>query len=187
MSARPANLLVSKLPVARQSEPSPQSGNSRPKDINKKNNFYMQYTLKRLMDTKPELAMQLKQRCYAINGCCAAVHRELGPFLNEYMYQEALQILLDEQQIPYQREYYFSVVFHGKPIQHKHFVDFLVENDIILECKAVDKLVAEHRQQLWNYMRLTGKQIGILWNFAPPMDQAEHYYLDTKDGVMYMF
>jgi len=49
----------------------------------------MQYTLKRLMDTKPELAMQLKQRCYAINGCCAAVHRELGPFLNEYMYQEA--------------------------------------------------------------------------------------------------
>ena len=50
----------------------------------------MQYTLKRLMDTKPEMAMQLKQRCYAINGCCAAVHRELGPFLNEYMYQEAL-------------------------------------------------------------------------------------------------
>ncbi len=89
----------------------------------------MQYSLKRLMDTKPELAMQLKQRCYAINGCCAAVHRELGPFLNEYMYQEALQILLDEQQIPYQREYYFSVVFHGRPIQHKHFVDFLVEKE----------------------------------------------------------
>lgn len=118
---------------------------------------------------------------------CAAVHRKLGPFLNEYMYQEALQILLDEQSISYKREYYFSVVFHGKPIQHKHFVDFLVENDIIVECKAVDKLVAEHRQQLWNYMRLTGKQIGILWNFAPPIDQAEHYYLDTKDGVMYMF
>ena len=103
------------------------------------------------------------------------------------MYQEALQILLDEQQIPNQREYYFQVVFHGKPIQHKHFVDFLINDEVIVECKAVDKLVAEHRQQLWNYMRLTGKQIGILWNFAPPMDQAEHYYLDTKDGVMYMF
>ena len=60
-------------------------------------------------------------------------------------------------------------------------------DEVIVECKAVDKLVAEHRQQLWNYMRLTGKQIGILWNFAPPMDQAEHYYLDTKDGMMYMF
>ena len=74
----------------------------------------------------------------------------------------------------------------GRLVQHNHLI-VLVENDIIVECKAVDKLVAEHRQQLWNYMRLTGKQIGILWNFAPPMDQAEHYYLDTKDGVMYMF
>ena len=147
----------------------------------------MQYTLKRLIDKHPELCEQLKAKCYAINGACVAVHRELGPFLNEYMYQEALQILLNEQQIPNQREYYFQVVFHGKPIQHKHYVDFLINNEVIVECKAVDKLVAEHRQQLWNYMRLTGKQIGILWNFAPPMDQAEHYYLDTKDGVMYMF
>ena len=147
----------------------------------------MQYSLKRLMDTKPDLAQALKQRCYTINGLCAAVHRELGPFLNEYMYQDALQILLDEQQIPYQREYYFAVTFHGKPIQHKHFVDFLVNDDILVECKAVDKLAAEHRQQLWNYMRLTGKQVGILYNFAPIIDQAEHYYLDTKDGVMYMF
>ena len=147
----------------------------------------MQYTLKKLVDKHPELCKQLKDKCYAINGACAAVHRELGPFLNEYMYQEALQILLDEQQIPNQREYYFQVVFHGKPIQHKHFVDFLINDEVIVECKAVDKLVPEHRQQLWNYMRLTGKQIGILWYFAPPMDQAEHYYLDTKDGIMYMF
>jgi GxxExxY protein len=187
MSARPAALPVKNFPVARQSEPSPQSGKQPSEGHKHKKHFAMQYTLKRLMDTKPELAMQLKQRCYAINGCCAAVHRELGPFLNEYMYQEALQILLDEQQIPYQREYYFSVVFHGRPIQHKHFVDFLVENDIILECKAVDKLVAEHRQQLWNYMRLTGKQIGILYNFAPPMDQCEHYFLDVENGQMFMF
>jgi len=147
----------------------------------------MQYTLKKLVDKHPELCKQLKDKCYAINGACAAVHRELGPFLNEYMYQEALQILLDEQQIPNQREYYFQVVFHGKPIQHRHYVDFLINDEVIVECKAVDKLVPEHRQQLWNYMRLTGKQIGILWNFAPPMDQAEHYYLDTKDGIMYMF
>lgn len=147
----------------------------------------MQYTLKKLVDKHPELCKQLKDKCYAINGACAAVHRELGPFLNEYMYQEALQILFDEQQIPNQREYYFQVVFHGKPIQHKQFVDFLINDEVIVECKAVDKLVPEHRQQLWNYMRLTGKQIGILWNFAPPMDQAEHYYLDTKDGIMYMF
>jgi GxxExxY protein len=147
----------------------------------------MQYTLKRLKDVHPELCTKLKNKCYPINGCCAVVHRELGPFLNEYMYQEALQIQLDEIKIPYEREYYFSVSYHGKPIKHKHFVDFLINGDVIVECKAVEKLVAEHRQQLWNYMRLSRKPIGILYNFAPIMDQAEHYYLDVENDTMYLF
>jgi len=146
----------------------------------------MSYTLKRIADAHPEWMDELKKKCYVINGCCATVHRELGPFLNEYMYQDALQILLDERHIPYQREYYFQVNFHGKQIAHKHYADFLVENSIIVECKAVEKLCIEHRQQLWNYMRLIGKQLGILYNFAPISDQSEHYYLDT-DGTMYMF
>ena len=70
--------------------------------------------------------------------------------------------------------------------EHKHFVDFLVEDSIIVECKAVDRLCTDHRQQLWNYMRLTGKQIGVLYNFGAVMGQSEHYYLDT-DGTMYRF
>lgn len=146
----------------------------------------MQYSLRRIVDEYPELLKELKQKCYAVNGCCAMVHRELGPFLNEYIYQDALQILLDEQQIPYMREYYFSIDYHGKQIAHKHYIDFLVDDSIIVECKAVEKLCIEHRQQLWNYMRLTKKPIGILYNFAPIKDQSEHYYLDS-DGTMYMF
>lgn len=146
----------------------------------------MQYSLRRIVDEYPELLKELKQKCYAVNGCCAMVHRELGPFLNEYIYQDALQILLDEQQIPYMREYYFSVDYHGKQIAHKHYIDFLVDDSIIVECKAVEKLCIEHRQQLWNYMRLTKKPIGILYNFAPIKDQSEHYYLDSE-GTMYMF
>lgn len=61
-----------------------------------------------------------------------------------------------------------------------------MDDSIIVECKAVEKLCIEHRQQLWNYMRLTKKTIGILYNFAPIKDQSEHYYLDS-DGTMYMF
>jgi len=97
-----------------------------------------------------------------------------------------VQILLEEQQIPYMREYYFSIDYHGKQIAHKHYIDFLVDDCIIVECKAVEKLCIEHRQQLWNYMRLTKKPIGILYNFAPVKDQSEHYYLDSE-GTMYMF
>ena len=56
-----------------------------------------------------------------------------------------------------------------------------------MECKAIERLGAEQRQQLWNYMRLTKTRIGILWNFAPIRDQNEHYYLDTETDTMYMF
>lgn len=146
----------------------------------------MSYTIKRIIDSHPEWQHDLKQKCYAINGCLATVHADLGAFLNEYMYQDALQILLDERQIPYKREYYFSIEYHGKKIAHKHYMDFLIDDSIIVECKAVEKLCIEHRQQLWNYMRLTGKKIGILYNFGPINGQSEHYYLDA-DGTMYMF
>lgn len=43
-----------------------------------------------------------------------------------------------------------------RQIKHKHYVDFLVNKDILIECKVVERLGTEQRQQLWNYMRLTG-------------------------------
>ena len=134
----------------------------------------MQYQINKLTDIDTKLCDKLKRYCYEVNGCCQTVHRELGPFLNEYMYQDALEIILKEQNIPYEREYYFSI-------------DFLVKDKMIVECKAVETLNSDHRQQLWNYMRLTKTRIGILWNFAPTKDQSEHYYLNTENNAMYMF
>ena len=146
------------------------------------------YTIERLVDKDPVLCQKLKQWCYDLNGCCQEVHKGLGPFLNEYMYQDALEIMLEERQVvPFTREYYFSVEFHGKRIKHKHFVDFYVKEKAFIECKAVEKLCPDHRQQLWNYMRLTNTRIGILWNFCPTHDQSEHYYLDVDTDTMYIF
>ena len=144
--------------------------------------------IERLIDKDPELCQRLKQWCYDLNGCCQEVHKGLGPFLNEYMYQDALEIVLEERQVvPFTREYYFSVEFHGKRINQKHFVDFYVKEKAFIECKAAEKLCSDHRQQLWNYMRLTKTRIGILWNFAPTHDQSEHYYLDVDTDTMYIF
>lgn len=148
----------------------------------------MNFKIKRLVDKDPELYEKLKNWCYDLNGCCQTVHKEMGPFLNEYMYQDALEILLEERGIkPFVREYYFSVEFHEKRINHKHFVDFYVRDKVFIECKAAEALCPDHRQQLWNYMRLTKTRIGILWNFAPTRDQSEHYYLDAETDMMYMF
>ena len=147
----------------------------------------MDYHIRKLADVNPRLCQTLKQYCYELNGCCQTVHREMGPFLNEYMYQDALEIALKEKDVPYVREYYFSVDFHGQKVRHKHFVDFLVQSKILVECKAVECLGTEHRQQLWNYMRLTKVRIGVLYNFAPIRDQSEHYYYDPESQAMFCF
>ena len=147
----------------------------------------MKYSVQQLADVNPVLCKQLREYCYDLNGCCQEVHRTLGPFLNEYMYQEALAILFAEREIPFQKEYYFTVSFHGHMLQHKHYVDFLCKGGVIIECKAVDALGPAQRQQLWNYMRLTKAAIGLLVNFSPVKDQCEHYFLDTDTDKMYMF
>lgn len=145
------------------------------------------FSIHKLQPANAHLAEQLRAYAYDVIGCCQVVHRDMGPFLNEYMYQEALAIAFNEANIPFQREYYFSVLFHGQPIQHKHFVDFLVRDDIFVECKAIEHIGTEQRQQLWNYMRLTSTRIGILYNFAPVKDECERYYLDATTGMMYAF
>ena len=125
------------------------------------------------------LLEQLKQYVYDILGCCQRVHQGMGPFLNEYMYQDALEIELSENEIPFVKEYTFYTHYHGKPIKHTHRVDFKVKERVFLECKAIGKLGNDERQQLWNYMRLSNTKIGILYNFAPVKDQCEKYFLDT--------
>lgn len=147
----------------------------------------MTYHLKRLDEVNPTLAHELKQFCYELNGCCQQVHKELGPFLNEYIYQDALEIILQERGISYKREFYFSIEFHGHQIKHTHFVDFFCQDKVFIECKAIDSLGIAQRQQLWNYMRLTKVPIGILYNFAPIRDQAEHYFFDIKTNTMFLF
>lgn len=133
---------------------------------------------------------ELKQIVYPIIGACQEVHKELGAFLNEYMYQDAMAIELGLRGIPYEKEFYFSASYKGHKIEHKHFVDFRVMNGdepIIVECKAVDNLTDAHRQQLWNYMRLSGIDVGVLYNFAPIMAQCEKYWYDSTTGRMIAF
>ena len=66
------------------------------------------YRIRRLVDKDPVLCQKLKQWGYDLNGCCQEVHKSLGPFLNEYMYQDALEIMLEERQVvPFTREYHF--------------------------------------------------------------------------------
>lgn len=154
-------------------------------------NFYTVITnIQKLRDANPALAEQLRQYVFPIVGCCQTVHQDMGPYLNEYMYQEALSICFEEAGFIGKnciKEYYFTTHFHNRRISHPHKVDFLVNEKVLIECKAIGHLGSEQRQQLWNYMRLSGIRVGILYNFAPIKDECEKYYYDPEQQAIFMF
>ena len=131
-----------------------------------------------------------KQIVYPAVGACQEVHKQLGPFLNEYMYQDALAIELELRNITFEKEYQFKADYKGRTIEHRHFADFRImngETPILIECKAVDSLTDAHRQQLWNYMRLTGIRFGVLYNFAPSYAKCEKYCYMSDTARMVAF
>ena len=133
---------------------------------------------------------ELKEIVYPVVGACQEVHKEMGPFLNEYMYQDALAIELGLREMPYEKEFQFPADYKGYAITHKHFADFKVQSgtaEVIVECKAVDRLADAHRQQLRNYMRLSKVHVGIVYNFGPVYAQCEKYYYDAELGRMVAF
>ena len=133
---------------------------------------------------------ELKEIVYPVVGACQEVHKEMGPFLNEYMYQDALAIELGLREMPYEKEFQFPADYKGYAITHKHFADFKVQSgaaEVLIECKAVDRLADAHRQQLWNYMRLSTVHVGIVYNFGPVYAQCEKYYYDAELGRMVAF
>ena len=123
---------------------------------------------------------ELKQHMYDVVGAIHDVHKELGAGLNEYCYQEGLQLQLEESGIPFRRELSFHPHYHGREMSAEYRVDFLCKDNIIVECKAVTELISNHRAQLFNYMRLLQFPCGILVNFAPKFATIERYFLDTE-------
>jgi GxxExxY protein len=123
---------------------------------------------------------QLKQHMYDVVGAIHEVHRELGPGLTEYCYQEGFEMELKERNIPYCRELTFHPNYHEKQMESTFRVDFLCKKGIVVECKAVSTLTENHRAQLFNYMRLLDVPCGILVNFSPKFATIERYFYDKN-------
>lgn len=122
----------------------------------------------------------LKEIAYPIVGVLHDVHSELGPGLNESVYQEGLEKELTFQEIPFKRENTFHPIYKGEQMDAIFRMDFTCLDIVIIECKAVEKLNNEHRAQLFNYLRLTKHRIGILVNFATSFMQIERYFYDPE-------
>lgn len=121
---------------------------------------------------------------YDVVGAIYAVHRELGPGLNEFCYQEGLKIEFLTRAIPFDKECTFHPTYHGQAMESTYRLDFLCKDTIIVECKSVIELANIHRAQLFNYLRLTKKSCGILANFAPSFAEVERYAFDKDRNVI---
>ena len=106
-----------------------------------------------------------QQESYKIIGALFEVFKVLGPGLLEKVYQEAFEKELKRQGIPFEREKCFIVFYKGEELEQKYVADFVCYGKIIVELKAVDKLLPVHKAQVINYLALTGYQLGILVNF----------------------
>lgn len=122
----------------------------------------------------------LKDIMYPIVGIIYDVRNELGPGLNESVYQEGMELELKNQDIPYEREKVFHPTYRGIRMETTFRLDFTCINNVIIECKAVSKLCNDHRAQLFNYMRLTKMKMGILVNFAAAFLELERYFYDPE-------
>src|SRR5215210_3815651 len=108
----------------------------------------------------------LKEESYQLIGICMEVHRELGMGFKEGIYQDALEIEFQNQQIQHQRERLFKIEYKGKTLKHRYKSDFIVFNEIVLEVKAVSFIIDSFVAQTINYSKASGLKLGIIANFG---------------------
>lgn len=99
-----------------------------------------------------------------IIGCAIEVHRQLGPGLLEGTYEEALCIEFKAAGLRHRRQVPFPVVYKGHRIG-EYRVDLIVEDQVVVEIKSVERLDPVFDAQVLTYLKVTGNKIGLLINF----------------------
>jgi len=107
-----------------------------------------------------------KEESYRIVGACFEVYKEKGNGFLEAVYQECLAIEFAEQNIPFVEQPKLMLEYKGRDLKQTYEPDFLCFGKIVIEIKAVKTLANEHRAQTINYLKATGKQLGLLVNFG---------------------
>ena len=106
----------------------------------------------------------LQELTEKIIGAAVAVHRELGPGFLERIYENALVLELESQGCSVERQITCDVLYKNEVIG-QHRLDVLVDGEIIVELKSVEKIQAVHAAQLRSTLKAAKKQVGLVINF----------------------
>jgi GxxExxY protein len=100
-----------------------------------------------------------------IIGFAIDVHRQLGPGLLESAYEECLCFELKQSGIEFSRQVPLPVVYKEIRLDCGYRMDLVIQRELIIEIKAVERLMPIHEAQVLTYLRLSGRKIGLLMNF----------------------
>ena len=109
-----------------------------------------------------------------IIGAAIEVHRTLGPGLLESAYQVCMEHESKLRNIPFERLVKLPLNYKGIALDSGYVIDLVYDKRVILELKAVERVIPVHEAQLLTYMKLTGIRVGLLINFNVPV---------LKDGI----
>src|SRR5439155_25843605 len=98
-------------------------------------------------------------------GLAIALHKEVGPGLLESVSETCFGLELKRAGIPFKRQTQIPVVYRGFRLDTGFRADLVISEDVIVEIKAVERLLPTHEAQLLTYLRMSGCQVGLLLNF----------------------
>jgi len=112
------------------------------------------------------MELVFKEEVYKIIGVAMDVYNELGAGFLEAVYQEALTVEFELQQIPFKAQIELPIYYKDKPLKKLYIVDFIVWDKIIVEIKAQEILTKIDEAQLLNYLKASKIKLGLLINFG---------------------
>jgi GxxExxY protein len=104
-----------------------------------------------------------------IIGCAIEIHRNIGPGLLESAYEECLCYELSQANLKFERQVPLPVIYKGVKLDCGYRMDLVVENLVIVELKAIERILPVNEAQLLSYLKLYNKKVGLLINFHVPM------------------
>jgi GxxExxY protein len=124
------------------------------------------------MNTDDQVSIERDPDGYALIGACFDVYNELGNGYLEDVYQESLEIELNDRGVPFIAQPKLPIYYKGRLLRKHYEADLIVLDKIIVELKAVKTILPEHETQLLHYLKSTGCRVGYLVNFGsfPQLD-----------------
>ena len=119
-----------------------------------------------------------KDLVYRIVGCAMKVHSEIGQGLREKTYERALCVEFRHSGLSFDQQLAYPVFYRGEKID-EYIPDLEVEKRVLVDAKTIETITDVERGQMLNYLRISGRNVGLIINFKPSALEWERIVLDT--------